>query len=852
MIYYAHKIGSGIRPAEKGLLYMKFGFFDDNKKEYVIETPETPLPWINYLGSKEFFSLISNTGGGYSFFKDAGFRRITRYRYNGVPSDGGGRMYYIRDGDVDWSPAFRPLETPLDTYQCRHGMGYTVFESSKNSLHATLTCFVPKEEPCEVNRLVLKNESDTVKRIDVVSAVEWCLWNADDDGRNFQRNFNTGEVEIEQGTGSGTLYHKTEYRERRNHYAFFSVNKELAGFDTSREAFLGKFAGWHNPQTVIAGKSGDSVAHGWAPMASHRVSLTIQPGETVSLIYVLGYADLEQYFGYPQNAELPTEIKWESPGVINKTPARELIGKFQNDEQVDGALAELAAHWEALLGKFQVKSGDDRLDRMVNIWNQYQCMVTFNLSRSASYYEGGVGRGMGFRDSCQDVLGFVHMLPGDQRVRARILDIASIQQSDYINCYHQYMPLIKKGNATVGGGFNDDPLWLIGSASAYIKESGDASILSEIVPFEDKPDEKATLFDHLKASIHFIRGKIGQHGLPKIGRADWNDCLNLNIMSTDPNESYQTGTLRGADEAVSVFIAGMFVLYGKQYVELCERFASRADFDAVADAALIADEVKKMEQAVLDKGWDGEWFVRAFDNDGQAIGSKECAEGKIFVEPQGMCVMAGIGVETGEARKALDSTKKHLTYEYGSCLLWPCYSVYDKKLGEISSYPPGYKENGSIFCHNNPWVSIAEAVMGNAEEAFQVYRRICPAYLEEQSEVHRTEPYVYCQTISGQEAAGMKGEGKNSWLTGTAAWTFVNVSQYLLGIQPDYEGLKLAPCLPEQFNDITVTRMFRGCEYRIKIERSGRAGLTVDGQDIAGDVIAHVDGRTVCDVRFGM
>ena len=831
---------------------MRYGFFDDQKKEYVIETPETPLPWINYLGSKEFFSLISQTGGGYSFFKDAGFRRITRYRYNGVPSDTGGRMVYIKDGDVNWSPAYKPLQTELDSYKCRHGMGYTVFESSKNGLSSTLTCFVPKEDPCEVNRLVLKNESDSAKNVDVVSAVEWCLWNADDDGRNFQRNFNTGEVEVD----GSVLYHKTEYRERRNHYAFYSVNKEMSGFDTNREAFLGKFAGWDAPQAVMTGKSGNSIAHGWAPMASHRVSLTLQPGESASLIYVLGYIDLEILFGYPQSSEIPSDKKWEKPGVINKEPAKELIAKFESDSQVDAALAELASYWEELLSKFQVKSGDENLDRMVNIWNQYQCMATFNLSRSASYYESGVGRGMGFRDSCQDLLGFVHMLPGDQRIKDRIKDIAAIQQSGYINCYHQYMPLKKKGNADVGGGFNDDPLWLIGSAVAYIKETGDASILSEVVPFEDKPNENATLFDHLKASFDFISGKIGPNGLPKIGRADWNDCLNLNILSTDPNESYQTGPQRGKDTAESVFIAGMFVLYGKQYAELCRNYPAftsfNNDYESLKEADRVTDAVKKMEEVVLDKGWDGEWFLRAYDNDGQKVGSKECAEGKIFIEPQGMCVMAGIGAETGEARKALDSTKKYLTYDYGTCLLSPCYSSYDKKLGEVSSYPEGYKENGSVFCHNNSWVSIAEATMGNADEAFEIYRRICPAYLEEQSEVHRTEPYVYCQTISGQEAAGPKGEGKNSWLTGTAAWTFVNASQYLLGIQPDYAGLKINPCLPEKFTDVNVKRLFRGCEYNITIQRGGNKGLTVDGKDADGNVIPHVDGRTACEVRFGM
>ncbi len=804
---------------------MTYGAFDDAAKEYVIHEPGTPLPWINYLGNQDFFSLISNTGGGYSFYRDAKLRRLTRYRYNGVPGDSGGRNYYIAEGDALWSPAFSPMLTPLDDYRCRHGLGYTIFETRKNGLEAELCCFVPQEYAGEINRLVLRNTTETTKEIQIVSAVEWCLWNAVDDAANFQRNFSLGEVEVE----GGAIYHKSEYRERRNHYAFHSVNHPTVGFDTSRDAFLGKFAGWNNPRTVLGGRSADSIAQGWAPIASHRIHCTLQPGESKSLIFILGYVEVSE-------AE-----KWESPNVINKKPAREMMARFATDAQVDAALRQLRGYWEDLLSNYQVRTGDEKLDRMVNIWNQYQCMVTFNLSRSASYFESGMGRGMGFRDSCQDLLGFVHMVPA--RARRRILDIAAIQFEDG-GTWHQYQPLTKQGNADVGTGFNDDPLWLVACACAYIRETGDAAILNEPVAFNTKPGTEAPLFEHLRRSVHYTLQNLGPHGLPLIGRADWNDCLNLNCFSTQPGESFQTCANYESGIAESVFIGGMFVLYAREYAELCRLYG-----DAGESADILA-AAQRMEEAVFAHGWDGEWFLRAYDAYGNKVGGADCEEGQIYIEPQGLCVMAGIGVKEGCAKKALDSVKERLTTEYGTCLLSPCYTTYHKELGEISSYPPGYKENGGIFCHNNPWISIAETVVKNPDEAFAVYRRTCPAYLEEKSDIHRTEPYVYSQMIAGREAATF-GEAKNSWLTGTAAWTFVNVSQYLLGIIPTHEGLRVAPCLPAQFATITVRRRYRGVWYTITIENKNPGGaprLTVDGANISGDVLP-LSGQSECAVQ---
>ena len=795
---------------------MNFGHFDDANKEYVITTPDTPLPWINYLGSQDFFTLISNTCGGYSFYKDAKLLRITRYRYNNIPVDSNGKYYYIKDGDTVWNPGAMPTRTPLDVYECRHGLGYSRFHGEKNGLAADLLAFVPIDTACEINKLTLRNNSDKAKEISLFSYVEFCLWNAVDDMTNYQRNLSTGEVEI---IGS-TIYHKTEYRERRNHYSFFTVNTPVDGFDTSRDEFLGLGRGNNAPIVVEEGKSHNSVASGWYPIASQQINVSLAPGEEKEYVFLLGYC------------ENPKDDKWEALNVIKKEPAKKIMEKFETSEQVNEAFAILNTYWDDLLSRYHVESKDPHVNRMANIWNQYQCMVTFNMSRSASYFESGIGRGMGFRDSCQDLLGFVHLIP--DRARERILDIAATQFEDG-SAYHQYQPLTKKGNSDIGSGFNDDPLWLIAGTAAYIKETGDYTILDEMTPYDSDPSKATDFMEHLRRSFHYTIDHLGPHNLPLIGRADWNDCLNLNCFSTEPGESFQTFGPSEGPNAESVFIAGMFVRYGKDYVEIC-RHRGLDDEAALAEKA-IAD----MEKTVLDAGWDGEWFLRAYDHYKNKIGSKECEEGKIFIEPQGFCVMAEIGLKEGNCLKAMQSVEKYLDTKYGIVLLQPAYHRYHVELGEISSYPPGYKENAGIFCHNNPWISIAETVVGRGNRAWQVYTRTCPAYIEDISEIHRTEPYVYSQMIAGKDAKNF-GEAKNSWLTGTAAWTFLDVSQYILGIRPDYDGLVVDPCIPSTLDGFEAKRDFRGVTYHITVKNpkhveKGVSSMTVDGVSVAGNMI---------------
>lgn len=788
---------------------MRFGHFDDKNREYVIETPETPYPWINYLGNTKFFSIISNTAGGYAFYMDARLRRLIRYRYNDVPLDNNGRFFYIKDGETVWNPGWKPCRTPLDSYECRHGFGYTKIKGTKNGVTADVLFMVPNGENAEIQQITLTNTGKVKKTISLVSYVEWCLYNAQDDTTNFQRNFSTGEVEID----GSTIYHKTEYRERRNHYAFYSVNVPVDGFDTDRESFLGLNNGYDAPRTVVTGKSNDSVADGWSPIASHRINVTLEPGESKIFIFILGYienAPGEKWDKKPESGLLQTNPEMR---VINKDQAVALQKRFASPASVQNAFDELKSFWTDMLSNFILQTGDEKLDRMA-VWNQYQCVVTYNFARSASYFESGIGRGIGFRDTSQDMLGVVHQLP-QNRLRERLYDVAATQFEDG-SAYHQFQPLTKRGNADIGSNFNDDPLWLILGVSGYIKETGDTEFLQEQVPFDNNTANTATMFEHLKRSFRYITTHTGPHGLPLIGRADWNDCLNLNCFSSDPNDSFQTCTNKDGGNAESVMIAQMFVYVAPDYAAMCRITGDEQE-------ALFAEQAaRKMADKVCTAGWDGEWYLRAYDDAGTKIGSHECGDGKIFIETQGFGAMAQIGAESRFPEKALDSVKKYLDTKYGIVILDPPYRDYHIELGEVSSYPPGYKENGGIFCHNNPWVVIGEIKTGRPEQAWEYYTKIAPAFLEDISEIHRLEPYVYAQMIAGK-AARRHGEAKNSWLTGTAAWNFVALSQWICGIRSEYEGLRIEPRLPAHIKNAVITRKFRGCTYTIHVENKNPA-----------------------------
>ncbi len=797
---------------------MRFGYFDDTNREYVIERPDTPRPWINYLGCESYFGIISNTAGGYSFYRDARLRRLTRYRDNNVPADTGGRYIYLRDNNSGefWSPTWQPTRHQAERYSCRHGLGYSIIGSTYRGIEASTRYFVPLGQNLEVWQLTLKNHRDSKAQLSLFSVIEFCLWDAQDDGTNFQRNLSTGQVEVEDGV----IYHKTEYRERRDHFAFFACSGNVTAFETRRDAFLGSYRGWDRPLAVEEGALSNGIAHGWYPVGSHQFNVDLAPGETYQAIFLLGYH------------ENPRDQKFDPPvsQIINKKTVKPVIARFLNPQAVDAAFADLKKYWDGLLAIYKTETPDVHTNRMVNIWNPYQCMATFNISRSASLFESGIGRGLGFRDSNQDLLGFVQMVPA--RARERILDLASTQLPSG-GAYHQYQPLTKRGNNDIGSGFNDDPHWLVLAVSAYIKETGDWSILDERVPYDNQPGTEEPLYDHLRLSFRYTLERIGPHGLPLIGRADWNDCLNLNCFSEESGQSFQTTTNKDGKVAESVFIAGLFVHSAKEMSELARHRG------LATDAEYYAGQAASMEAVINQHGWDGDWFIRAYDDFGNPVGSRRCEEGKIFVEPQGYCVLAGVGLNNGIALKALNSVKKHLATDHGIVLQQPPYSRYYLHLGEISSYPPGYKENAGVFCHNNPWVMIAEARIGRGEEAHEYYRRINPSAREEMSDLHGCEPYVYAQMIAGPDAVHY-GQAKNSWLTGAAAWNYVAITQWILGVRPAFDGLQISPVVPADWAECKVTRRFRGADYHINLQRAGegnRVNLVVDGLPVPGDIV---------------
>ena len=817
---------------------MKFGHFDDVNREYVIETPRTPYPWINYLGNEKFFSLISNTAGGYAFYTDARLRRLTRYRYNDVPLDNNGRYFFINDNGTVWNPGWKPMRVELDSYECRHGFGYSKIASSKNGVKADILYMIPNGDNAEIQMVTLSNTTSQKKDIALHSYIEWCLYNAHDDNTNFQRNFSIGEVEV---LGS-TIYHKTEYRERRNHFAFYHVNSKIDGFETDRETFLGLHNNYDHPDAVFADKSTNFVADGWSPVASHRINVSLNAGESKTFIFVLGYIENDNDKKWAAKAEAGLLQTNSAMRVINKDKAVALQNKYDTVEKVEKAFNTLKDFWTDMVGKYTLKTGDEKLDRMA-VWNQYQCVVTYNFARSASYFESGIGRGIGFRDTSQDMLGVVHSMP-QSRVRERLFDVASTQFEDG-SAYHQFQPLTKRGNADVGSNFNDDPLWLILGVGGYIKETGDEQFLKEMVPFDNNEKNKATLYEHLKRSFRYITTHIGPHGLPLIGRADWNDCLNLNCFSTDPNDSFQTSTNKEGKNAESVMIAQMFVYVAPDYAAMCRMMGDEAE------AKFAEEQAAKMNEQICKTGWDGDWYIRAYDDFGKKIGSKECEDGKIFIETQGFGSMAQIGADKGYPAKALDSVEKHLDTKYGIVILDPPYKDYHIELGEVSSYPPGYKENAGIFCHNNPWVIIGEVKTGRSAKAWEHYKKIAPSYLEDISEIHRLEPYVYAQMIAGK-AARRHGEAKNSWLTGTAAWNFVALSQWICGVRPEYSGLRIEPRLPSHIKNAVITRKYRGVNYKIDITNNnpeGKIVVTSDSASVTGTLALAKDGTKEVNIK---
>ena len=778
---------------------MKYGYFDRDKREYVITRPDTPTPWINYMGCDEYCGLISNTAGGYSFPNNPKAKRITRFRYNNVPADRPGRYIYIRDDSKDefWSATWQPVLKPLaekkgqgsrvrgQGYECRHGMSYTTIKSEYDNIVAETTYFVPLKENLEVWLFSIKNNSKKKRSLAIFTYVEFCLWHAIMDMTDFQYTLNISKAVNEKDA----VYHLTGYFPNvgRNDFAYFASSEKIKGFDCDRETFIGPYNSEANPLAVSRGKSFNSINSGGNPIASLCNRITLKPAEGKQFVFILGTSD-------------------------DKKEADKFIGKYKDIKNAENEFAALREYWTKYFENYAAKTPDENVNLMVNTWNQYQCRTTFNWSRSASYYESGIGRGMGFRDSNQDTLGVVHAIP--DKVKARIKELLA-NQFENGSSHHQFFPLTKKGEK---GGYSDDPLWLILSVSGYIKETGNVDFLRETAPFTDSPHEEE-VFEHLKRAIDYVAGSLGPHGLPLIGFADWNDCLNL----------------MGKNKAAESVWVGQFLVWAAREVVKLSKTLSKND-DAKRYTKLASD----MKDRINSLAWDGDWYIRAFDDDGNPVGSSKNNEGKIDLLTQAWAVISGISDDKRSVR-CMDMVKRHLASRHGVMLITPPYTTYDPKIGAVGTFAPGLKENGGIFCHANPWAMIAEAILGRGAQAFDYYRKIAPAFRNEIADIHQTEPYVYSQYIAGSAHPAF-GRGRNSWLTGSAAWNLVAITQYLLGVRADYEGLVVDPCVPAHWKNFKIRRVFRDAIYDIEVKNPKRVSkgvkdLVVDGKRIDGNIV---------------
>ncbi len=784
---------------------MNYGYFDEQANEYVVTRPDTPTPWINYLGSGQYGGIVSNTGGGYSFHKDPQNRRITRYRYNSIPTDRPGRYVYIRDaatGDF-WNPGFQPSGTKLDSYRCRHGMGYTVLEGERRGVGADVTYFVPEGKDFEVWLVRVKNGTNITKNIQVFSYAEFCYWDAIMDQQNVDwvQQINQGRYD----NGIITWFpHMTNDR-----CTFFATGEPVSSFDTNLEAFIGKYHSEANPVAVEQGACSNSISYRTNGVGAFCIDMALERGEERELVFLLGYTE-------------------------HKRGLRRTIKSYLSPDAAHKALARLKASWGEYIGKLHVETPDRDMNLFVNMWNQYQCKTTFNWSRFVSLYQLGLGRGMGTRDSAQDTLGVMHTIP--EEARGLIVKLLQCQFTDG-RIYHLFFPLTGEGglgDAPVKkfDWYSDDHLWLMLAVNAYVKETGDTAFLDCLVLYNDR-STRGSVFEHLEKALVFTDGHRGPNDIALAGRADWNDTLNLDT---------------GKGIAESAFTSMLFCRAAQEMIDLCD-FLGRAGHVERYTAMF-----ETMRDAVNRSCWDGEWYKRAFDDGGRALGSKRNRNGKIFINSQSWAVLGSVATDE-HARQCLDSVEKYLNTKYGIVAMYPGYTRWDSSKGGITTYPPGTKENGGIFLHANPWVMIAEAMTGNGQRAFEYYRQILPARRNDDADLFEVEPYVYSQNILGKEHPQF-GIGRNSWLSGTAAWNMVAATQYILGIRPGYDHLVVDPCIPPEWKGFRVRRVFRGAAYEIEVRnpnhvQKGVQKILVDGAEQAAIPLAPAGAECSVTVIMG-
>ncbi len=780
-----------VRPAPVGAT--PYGYFDEDAREYVITRPDTPTPWINYIGEGRYGGIVSNTGGGFSFDRDPRNRRVTRYRYNAVPYDQPGRYIYVRDQDNGefWSATWAPVRGAHDGYECRHGTAYTKIRGAHAGIETEVAYFVPlstpdEPAPCELWVLRVRNAGLTPRHLRTFSYAEFSFA----DAMNDQTNLDWSQHIVASRCENGTILVTTKFNPSTY---FFGSSDQPAGYTCDREDFVGGWRDLANPIVVETGEPANRPSPRGNSIGSLAHDWDLAPGEERTLVYVMGAT--------------------ARPAAI---PA--VVARYAEPRAVDEALADLRADWDAYLSRFTVETPDPEMNAMLNFWNQVQCRTTLYWSRFVSGYESGLGRGMGTRDSGQDTLGTMHTVP--DHARRMLTRIWEMQFNDG-HTWHQFFPLTGEGGPGLAGEFptwpqwfSDDHLWLVISVCAYLRETGDFDYLRETVKFVDGGE--ATIWEHMRRAVDFTLEHRGPHGLPRSGFSDWDDTLNVD---------------HGSGKAESVWTAMQFCRAMLDVADVCDQLDHRED---AARYRRLHDE---MAGAINGCAWDGDWYARSFDDDGQPIGVAGETRQAINMNTQTWCVIGEVAPRE-RAESAMRSMDDKLNTEFGVALIWPPYDGYDDRVRGTSTYPPGAKENGGIFCHANTWVVVAAAMLGWGDDAHRYYRQILPLARHD-SDRFKTEPYVYPQNICGPTHPSF-GMARNAWLTGTASWTYVAATQWILGIRPTFAGLRVAPAIPASWSGFSARREFRGAAYEISVRRAGpgnAVSMVVDGTPVDGDVV---------------
>jgi len=811
---------------------MRYGYFDDAAREYVITRPDTPRSWINYLGSRLYGGIITQNAGGYSFYRSGGTGRVLRMRFNGVPVDEPGRYLYLRDdtgsstttaGDY-WSASWQPVGKPLDRYDARvrHGLGYSVFEAEYAGIRSELTCFIPTGQAFEYWSLVVTNPGTEARTISVFSYAELANeWNYRQDLENLQYS----QYVVRATYRDGMIHRSNSTRDAMSELWFGVSGADVVGHDTDRDAFLGPYRTQANPIAVERGACSGSETVGDNACASLQVRLDLAPGESRQVVYCLG-------IGNPDRPWLDRrETIGAAPGELPLRPGREVLAEFATPERVAAELAAIRTEWAGHIAPLQVDTPDADLDSMVNVWHAYQTHMTFSWSRGVSLVEAGDRDGLGYRDTVQDMLAVTHAIP--EAVRERLDLILTGQTAE-----GGALPLVKPLSHAPGHMTapaleqyrSDDALWLPITVANFVYETGDVGYLDEVLPYADH--DEGTVFDHLTAALTFSLTHRGDNGLVQGLAADWNDCL-------------QFGTT--GESMFSTFLLANGLRITRELAEQSGR---------PAEAHWCAARLAEIQPAI-DAAWDGEWFIRGISSTGVALGSHMADEGKIYLEPNVWAAISG-AASPERARSAMDAVHTHLASEHGVALCDPPHTKPMPGIGlSLLVFPPGHKENGGIFCHANSWAIVAEAMLGRGDRAYEYYRAYLPARYNDHAEVHQVEPYVYCQFTHGPRSPRF-GQARNPWLTGTASWTYIGVTQYILGIRPVLAGLTVDPCIPAAWDGFGVTRRFRGAWVRIRVSNPehvsrGVAVLEVDGIPVEGTVApaSLLRDGSVVTVRMG-